>query len=117
MYEALTDVLARIQSDYDFYIEVQRDPRSALADHDLSEEELAVLADPVRLAGLLERDLRPRNLPSITIKISGRHDWVNRTTKKKASSAGFEVEVAAVKQAASAEERRRALSQLLERLG
>ena len=72
-------VLARAQTDYDFYIECQRDPDGALSGFDLSPEEHAALSDPQMFADALARggDL---GLPTgVKITISGTHDWVNRT--------------------------------------
>ena len=66
---------------------------------------------------MLKEDLRPRNIPSITIKISGRHDWVNRTPKKQPSQERVVHEVAAIKAASSDEERTQAALELIERIG
>ena len=73
-----TAVLDRVQGDYAFYVRLQSDPDGALAEYDLSAGERAALTDPKLLTEALEN-----TLPwSITIKISGRHDWVNRAKKK-----------------------------------
>jgi len=117
MLESFTAALARIQSDYDFYIGCQTDPAVTLAGYDLSPEERAALSDPAVLEGLLKEDLRPRNIPSITIKISGRHDWVNRTPKKQARDDPVVREVAAIRAAGSDRERTEAVLRLVERLG
>ena len=117
MLESFTAALARIQSDYDFYIGCQTDPAATLAGYDLSPEERVALSDPAVLEGLLREDLRPRNIPSITIKISGRHDWVNRTKKTQARQEPVVREVAAIKAAGSDQERTEAVLKLVERLG
>ena len=117
MSDSFTVVLARIQSDYEFYIGCQTDPGSTLAGYDLTPEERSALSDPDRLARMLQEDLRPRNIPSITIKISGRHDWVNRTPKKHARQQPVVREVAAIKAAVSDEERVQAALTLIERIG
>jgi hypothetical protein len=76
-----TAVLDRVQGDYAFYVRLQSDPESALAEYELSADERAALADPKLFADALEHTFPA----SITIKISGRHDWVNRQPKRKPS--------------------------------
>lgn len=117
MLDSFTVVLARIHSDYEFYIGCQTDPASTLAEYDLTPDELSALSDPHQLARMLQEDLRPRNIPSITIKISGRHDWVNRTPKKQPRQQRVVREVAAIKAASSDEERTHAALELIERIG
>ena len=117
MLDSFKAALARIQSDYEFYIGCQTDPDSTLAGYDLSPQERSSLTDPGQLARVLSEDLRPRNIPSITVKISGRHDWVNRTPKKKALQERVVHEVAAIKAASSDEERTQAALKLIERIG
>lgn len=118
MLDSFKAALARIQSDYEFYIGCQTDPASTLAEYDLSPHEWSALTDPGELARMLQEDLRPRNIPSITVKISGRHDWVNRTPKKKQQGQERVVlEVAAVKAASSDDERKKAALKLIERIG
>ena len=117
MLDSFKSALARIQSDYEFYIGCQTDPVSTLADYDLSPEERSALTDPGQLDRMLKEDLRPRNIPSITVKISGRHDWVNRTPKKQAMHEPVVFEVAAIKAASTEEERTRAALKLIERIG
>jgi hypothetical protein len=119
MLDSFKAALARIQSDYDFYIGCQTDPASTLAGYDLSPDERSALTDPAHLASVLKEDLRPSNRPSITIKISGRHDWVNRTPKKKEQRGQEHVvhEIAAIKAASSDEERTHAVLKLIERIG
>ncbi|MGA7303408.1 MAG: hypothetical protein WBW88_00980 [Rhodothermales bacterium] len=72
-----TAVLDRVQGDYAFYVRVQTDPDGALAEYELNEDERAALTDPRLLTEALVNVLPW----SITIKISGRHDWVNRAPK------------------------------------
>ena len=73
-----TAVLDRVQGDYAFYVQVQTDPDGALAEYNLTEGERAALTNPKLLTDALENALPW----SITIKISGRHDWVNRAKKR-----------------------------------
>jgi len=119
MLDSFKAALARIQSDYEFYVGCQTDPDSTLAEYDLNPQERSALTDPDELARLLHEDLRPRNIPSITVKISGRHDWVNRTPKKKQQQGQQPVlhEVAAIKAATTDEERTQAALKLIERIG
>lgn len=72
MREDFEAALARVQSDYGFYIQCQSDPGSALASYLLSAEERAMLSDPEVLADFLQRGSR-----ALRITISGTHDWVN----------------------------------------
>lgn len=117
MLDSFKAALARIQSDYEFYIGCQTDPASTLAGYDLSPQERSSLNDPDQLARMLDEDLRPRNIPSITVKISGRHDWVNRAPKKQLRQQRVVHEVAAIKAASSDEERTQAALKLVERIG
>jgi hypothetical protein len=117
MLDSFKAALARVQSDYEFYIGCQTDPASTLAGYDLSPEERSALTDPGQLARVLNEDLRPRNIPSITVKISGRHDWVNRTPKTQPRQERVVHEVAAIKAASSDKERSQAALKLIERIG
>ncbi len=110
--------LARVQSDYAFYIQCQSDPAMALADYSLSTEERATLSDPEKLASALKRGGDNR-LPSITIKISGTHDWVNRTPPKKKSEVRglIDRQVEAVKRAANDQEREESTLRLIQLIG
>jgi len=117
MLDSFQAALARIQADYEFFIGCQTDPDATLADYDLSPDERSALTDPDRLEMVLKEDLRPRNIPSITVKISGRHDWVNRSAPSKPRQEHVVHEVAAIKAAASDEERSQAALRLIERIG
>ena len=118
MLDDVRAVLARVQDDFDFYVGCQTDPDSTLAGYNLTAEERSALSEPDRLDSLLKHDLRPRNIPSITIKISGRHDWVNRAPKKqKTVEQQVVYEIEAVKTASSEEERNVAALRLIERIG
>jgi hypothetical protein len=118
MLDSFKAALARIQSDYEFYVGCQTDPDSTLAGYDLSPQERSALTDPDELARMLHEDLRPRNIPSITVKISGRHDWVNRTPKKTTQRQQPVLhEVAAIQAASTDEERTQAALKLIERIG
>ncbi len=122
MLEDLKKALARVQSDYQFYINCQTNPESALAGYDLSSDERLALSDPETLADMLKNGVGFR-LPRITITISGKHDWVNRAAL---GNTAFEVanhdakiaaEVGAIKQAATPDERTKAVVRLMELIG
>ena len=111
--------LARVQSDYSFYIQCQSDPAAALSGYSLSSEERATLSDPERLADALKRGRDPRLLPSITIKISGTHDWINRAPKRKQTEEDELIarEVESVKLAGNDDERDESTLRLMRLLG
>jgi hypothetical protein len=113
--------LARVQSDYAFYIDCQTNPAVALAGYDLSPEERSALSDPEQLAGVLKGGI---GINRLRITISGTHDWVNRTrTTKKAEmsdvgrDAKVATEVEAIKTASTHEERTGAVLRLMEAIG
>jgi hypothetical protein len=114
MRERFKAALARVQSDYDFYVGCQIDPDATLADYDLTTDERSALIDPDKLAEVL----RPRGW-GITIKISGSHDWVNRTGPKKAEAKQEDIrrEVEAIGLAGTEEERTEAAVRLIELIG
>jgi hypothetical protein len=110
--------LARVQTDYEFYIDCQTNPAVALAGYDLSPDERSTLTDPKKLADMLIR--------GISITISGTHDWVNRAApekpQKKATDkadrdAKVAAEVEAIKQAGTDDERTGAVVRLMELIG
>jgi hypothetical protein len=68
--------LARVQSDYGFFIGCQTDPAVALAGYDLSAGERSALGNPSKLAEVFERGVGASRL---IITISGSHDWINRS--------------------------------------
>jgi hypothetical protein len=115
--------LARVQSDFGFYIDCQASPAVALAGYDLSPDERSALVDPEKLAGLLRGGIGVARLPSLTIKISGTHDWVNRTRPKKTlmeaddHDAKVATEVDAITKASTDEERTGAVVRLMELIG
>jgi hypothetical protein len=113
MLEDFKRALARVQTDYAFYIECQTDPDVALADYDLGPDERSALTDPKKLDDMLIRSIR--------ITISGTHDWVNRAAppQKKAMEkddrdAMVATEVEAIRQASTDDERTRAAVRLME---
>jgi hypothetical protein len=114
--------LARVQSDYGFYIDCQTNPVEALAGYDLSPEERSALSDPEKLAGVLKGGIGVDRL-RFTIKISGTHDWVNRTNPKKTAMADagrdarVATEVQTIKTARTHEERTGAVLRLMEAIG
>ena len=109
-----TAVLDRVQGDYAFYVRLQSNPESALAEYELSADERAALTDPKLLAEALQNTLPWR----ITIKISGTHDWVNRQPRPKKSPRTQLIESAAqlVRQAGSATARRESALRLIQLL-
>jgi len=115
--------LARIQRDFGFYIGVQTEPAAALAGYDLSPAERRALTDPDALAGMLRGGIGiSAARPSVTVKISGSHDWVNRAVPvERAVAAGHDakvaVEVDAVRRAGTERERTGAVVRLLELIG
>jgi hypothetical protein len=119
MIESFKAALARVQTDYDFYIGCQTDPNATLADYDLSPDERSALSNPDLLAEVLKKGVKPRNAPSITVKISGTHDWVNRTKKppKSTNEARIKQEVEAIEHASTDEERTSAAVRLMELIG
>jgi hypothetical protein len=110
--------LARVQSDYDFYVRLQVDPEDALTGYALSPQERSTLGDPDLLAEALQARADMR-LPSITVKISGTHDWVNRTPPKKATESAEEIarEVQAVRSADGQAEREESTLRLIKLIG
>jgi hypothetical protein len=104
--------LARVQTDYGFYIDLQTNPDAALADYDLSPDERSTLTDPEKLADTLTRAIR--------ITISGTHDWVNRAAPEKKAlekpdrDAKVATEIEAIKQASTDDERTGAVVRLME---
>jgi hypothetical protein len=115
--------LARVQSDYGFYIDCQANPAVALAGYQLSPDERATLTDPGKLGDLLMRGIGILNLrPSITVTIKGKHDWVNRAAAAEAAGAGeretlVATEVDAIRRAQTNDERTGSIVRLLELIG
>jgi hypothetical protein len=119
MIASFTAALARVQNDFDFYVGCQTDPDATLAEYDLSAAERAALTDPDVLADVLKKGLMPRNRPSITVKISGTHDWVNRTKKpqRKVDEARIQREVQTIRDSVTDEDRTQAAVRLMELIG
>ena len=123
MLEDFKRALARVHGDYAFYIDVQANPAVALAGYELSPEERSILTDPGRLADVLMRGVGIVNLRPITVTISGKHDWVNRTRPRKMSvtdvdhGARVASEVETIKQARTDHERTGAAVRLMELIG
>jgi hypothetical protein len=121
--EDFKQALARVQSDYGFYVDCQANPAVALAGYDLSVDERSALTDPEKLGGLLRGGIGISRIPSITIKISGTHDWVNRTRPKKTTMSEVDLdakvatEVEAIKKASTDEARTGAAVRLMELIG
>jgi hypothetical protein len=115
--------LARVQRDFGFYIGCQTEPAAALAGYDLSPAERRALIEPDTLSEMLRGGIGVSGMrPSITVKISGSHDWVNRamTTEPAVAAdrdARLAAEVEAVRRAGSERERTAAVVRLLELIG
>jgi hypothetical protein len=119
--EDFKQALARVQSDYQFYIECQTRPAVALAGYDLSADERSTLSDPDKLAEVLKGGV-VSGLRGITVTISGKHDWINRAAAMSATDEadrGAKVarEVEAIKGASTGEERTEAAFRLMEQIG
>jgi len=116
-------VLARVQHDFDFYIKCRTNGAVALADYDLTPDERSALGDPDKLSNVLSGGMGLNRLPSITIKISGSHDWVNRTQARQRAvadpshDAKVATEVATIREAGSDEQRTDAVLRLMELIG
>jgi hypothetical protein len=113
----LKRALARVQSDYGFYIDCQANPAVALAGYDLTADERSILTDPVKLADVFRGGIDVSPL-RISFTISGRHDWVNRQPKRKNPNVNAVArEVDAVKQASTSEDRTGAAVRLMRLIG
>ena len=71
MLEDFKRALARVQTDYGFYIGCQTNPAVALAGYDLSADERSALTDPRSPRGLLRRGIGISRLRPITVTIYG----------------------------------------------
>ncbi len=119
MQDDFRTALARVQSDYAFYVSVLSDPETALADYSLTTEERLALTDPDRLTDAFTKGNKAFRLPTITITISGSHDWVNRAAPKKDQPTEQLIahQVETVKSAVGDEERDRSALRLIQMLG
>jgi hypothetical protein len=112
--------LARVQSNYGFYIECQADPAVALAGYDLSPDERSALIDPKKLADALRPGV---GISHFKITISGTHDWVNRAAPKRPKTEGPKREariarqLEAIRHANASEQRTEAAVGLMELIG
>lgn len=70
--------LARVQSDFSFFVDCQVNPAVALAGYDLTADERSALTDAEKLADVLNK-----GISKLVITFKGKHDWVNRTTTRK----------------------------------
>ena len=119
MLQDFMQVLARVHSDFDFYVGCQVNPEATLRGYSLDVAEREAITDPEKMAVLLgERDGMFR-LPKITITISGKHDWINRTRTSadevdpSEHERGIGVQVQAIREAGSHEERTEAAVRLM----
>lgn len=110
-------VLARVQSDFTFYIECLVNPASALAQYNLSSDELSVLSNPTKLADFLSQGFAITK--GFVITICGSHDWVNAPPKKLVKKGPVDVSrvataVEAIRSASTASERTDSVVRLIE---
>jgi len=121
--EDFKQALARVQSDYGFYIGCQTNPALALEGYSLSSDERQDLGTTEKLADVLKRGVGINRLRPITVKISGKHDWVNRAVPVDAAletadrDAKVALEVEAAKRASTDGERTEAVVRLMELIG
>ena len=114
-------VLARVQSDYGFYIGCQTNPAVALREYSLDADELETLLDPDKLRAMLDGNALENQPARLIITFSGKHDWINKTRPKTVSKnmdaaeyhAQVSHEVKAIRQAHTHEERAVAALRLL----
>jgi hypothetical protein len=69
--------LARVQSDFAFFVDCQVNPTVALAGFDLTAEERLALTDAEKLA-----DVLTKGMSKLVVTFKGKHDWVNRSQPK-----------------------------------
>lgn len=125
MIEDFMRALARVQSDYNFYVGCQTDPAVALQDYSLSSDERQTLLDPEKLARALDEGAGASRPRAFKITISGKHDWINPSRPKKIDIADDTAEreakvaheVQAIKQASTHEERTAAAVRLMSLIG
>jgi hypothetical protein len=116
-------VMDRVHCDYGFYIGCQVNPETALEGYVLDAHERRALANPETLASVLSERGGTFALPRISITISGKHDWVNRTLLTDPAidpderTRRVEGEVAAIRQAAAPEGRKQAAIRLMALIG
>ena len=123
MIEDVVRVLARVQSDFGFYIGCQTNPALTLRDYVLDTKEYEALLDPEKLRAMLEDSALENKPMKIIITFKGKHDWVNRakpttlppSTNMTAAECHAQVshEVEAIRQACTHEERAAAALRLL----
>jgi hypothetical protein len=126
MLEDFKKALARVQSDYGFYVGCQTNPTLALAGYDLSPDERSAFSNPETLADMLKRGIGITQLRPITVKISGKHDWINRAVPVNVEMAAIEkaerdakvaAQVETIKRAGTDDERTGATVRLMELIG
>ena len=120
MLEDFKRALARVQSDYGFYIDCQANPAVALAGYDLTPDQRSTLIDPEKLADAFRRGIGDKHL-RISIVIKGRHDWINRAAPgnrpREDRDARVASEVDAIRRASTGEERIDSVVRLMELIG
>jgi hypothetical protein len=123
MLEDFKRALARVQSDYGFYIDCQTQPAVALEGYALTPEERSALSNPRKLSDMFRRGI---DVTRLKITISGTHDWINAAdggdgepdeTVSRMAADERDARVEAVKRAKTDEERAQAAFRLIELLG
>jgi hypothetical protein len=108
--------LARVQSDYGFYINCQTNSAVALAGYDLTADEQSALTNAEKLSDVFREAATPLKL---VITFAGRHDWVNRAAQRDKVTLDSRVasEVEAIRHAGNGKERSDAAVRLMELIG
>jgi hypothetical protein len=109
--------LARVQSDFAFFVDCQANPAVALAGYDLTTEERMALTDAERLA-----DVLTKGMSRLVVTFKGKHDWVNRSKPSHMADGSAEVDrqarllgaARAVKRARNHDERMQAAVAMME---
>jgi hypothetical protein len=121
MTEDFIRVLARVQSDYGFFIGCQTNPAVALRDFALNSDEYETLVDPQKLRAMLDDGALENKPKRLIITFKGKHDWINKTKPKTSTTnrdavehqAQVSHEIEAIRQARTPEERAAAAVRLL----
>jgi hypothetical protein len=108
--------LARIQSDYGFYIDCQANSTVALAGYDLTADERSALTSAEKLADVFREGAA---ILKLVVTFVGKHDWVNRAVQRDELTLDARVasEVEAIRRADTGKERTDAAIRLMELIG
>jgi hypothetical protein len=106
-----TQVLARVQRDFDFYIRCRMSPAAALQDYTLTANELEAILSPEKMSQVLDDSALDNKPDKLIITFSGKHDWINRTKTRTTRQVMADhdervaTEIRAIRQAGTHEER------------